>query len=680
MSIDNSSNIRKNKVILLLMVKNESSIIERCLKNAIPHVDAVFILDTGSTDNTIEVANEVLKSSNIVFKILTEQWINFGYNRTLSFLRCRDFCKELEWDMNNTYAFAIDADMIIMPCRMFSEYELTLGGYSIIQKAGTLEYYNIRLMKINDDWKCIGATHEYWSKWSSGSDIGKISKDVIYINDVNDGGCKSDKFERDIALLIGELKENPVNPRTNFYLGQSYKDTKKYKEAIHFYKKRIEIGGWTEEVWYSYYMIAKCYRNLEEWGEMESWAMKGYTFYPRRAENIYLLVEHFRNKGEYYKAYHYLQIGKQIAFPVDDILFIEYSVYNGLFDYEETIIYNYIGLITKMDGSFKLIQYINNKTPYNINNVWNNLHYYTDTLISDNYEGEYSKYLFPNINEFSASSPSIVFSSKLKKWVMNIRYVNYNITPTGEYIIKSSNNNVMTTNASIYLNRNLQPTTDISLITENLTKKYPTDIKGLEDVRLFEHDGKIMFSCATKELVKDGMIRIAIGQYDVKNSMIHDVHVIESPTNSECEKNWIHVPFASNELRFIYSWYPFTIGYVDESWKLNLNIKHDTPAFFSRIRGSSNVCEYDGKLWCVVHYVRYSVPRVYYHCIVKMNRESFKPEFISAPFCFRQKRIEYCLGFNVMNNTCYFVFSENDSNPGLITAAVDRFKFCEVPY
>ena len=419
---------------------------------------------------------------NTIFKISTEQWKNFGYNRTISFQRCRDFCKELEWDMNTTYAFAIDADMIIMPSSMFSEYELTVGGYSMIQKGGTLEYYNIRLMKINHDWKCIGATHEYWSNWSSGSDIGKISKDVIYINDVNDGGCKSDKFERDIALLIGELKENPVNPRTNFYLGQSYKDTGKYKEAIHFYKKRIQIGGWYEEVWYSYYMIAKCYRNLEEWGEMESWAMKGYTFYPKRAENIYLLVEHFRTKGEHYKAYHHLQIGKQIAFPADDVLFIEHPVYNGLFDYEETIIYNYIGLMTKMDGAFKLIRYINNKIPYNVNNVWNNLHYYVETLVGagNGYDGEYSKYLFPNINEFSASSSSIVFSSKLKRWIMNIRYVNYNITPTGAYIIKSSDNIVSTINSSIYLNRNLHPTTDISLITENLTVKYPTNIRGLK--------------------------------------------------------------------------------------------------------------------------------------------------------------------------------------------------------
>lgn len=43
------------RIILLLMVKNESRIIERCLTAALPHVDAVSILDTGSTDNTVEI-------------------------------------------------------------------------------------------------------------------------------------------------------------------------------------------------------------------------------------------------------------------------------------------------------------------------------------------------------------------------------------------------------------------------------------------------------------------------------------------------------------------------------------------------------------------------------------------------------------------------------------------------
>ena len=42
------------------MIKNESKIIERCIDNCINYVDAVNILDTGSTDNTIELCNSIL--------------------------------------------------------------------------------------------------------------------------------------------------------------------------------------------------------------------------------------------------------------------------------------------------------------------------------------------------------------------------------------------------------------------------------------------------------------------------------------------------------------------------------------------------------------------------------------------------------------------------------------------
>ena len=35
-----------NRIILLLMIKNEERIIQRCLYHALPHVDAISILDT----------------------------------------------------------------------------------------------------------------------------------------------------------------------------------------------------------------------------------------------------------------------------------------------------------------------------------------------------------------------------------------------------------------------------------------------------------------------------------------------------------------------------------------------------------------------------------------------------------------------------------------------------------
>jgi glycosyltransferase involved in cell wall biosynthesis len=47
-----------NKIILTLMIKNESKIIERCMSNALEHVDAINILDTGSTDETVTICEK----------------------------------------------------------------------------------------------------------------------------------------------------------------------------------------------------------------------------------------------------------------------------------------------------------------------------------------------------------------------------------------------------------------------------------------------------------------------------------------------------------------------------------------------------------------------------------------------------------------------------------------------
>ena len=48
------------KLVLILMVKNESRILERCLKSVEHVVDAFCIHDTGSTDTTCEIAKEWL--------------------------------------------------------------------------------------------------------------------------------------------------------------------------------------------------------------------------------------------------------------------------------------------------------------------------------------------------------------------------------------------------------------------------------------------------------------------------------------------------------------------------------------------------------------------------------------------------------------------------------------------
>ena len=666
------------------MIKNESKIIERCLGNAMEHVDAVSILDTGSTDNTVELCQAFLTASGKPFKISVEPFVNFGYNRSVSFTKTQELCTELGWDAELTYAMAADADMIIKPSPAFKDYKLTTTGYNVIQSNPSIKYYNTRFMKCAYPWKCVGATHEYWS----GDPTDKIPFEIFYIDDKNDGGCKSDKFERDVRLLTQDIAENPNNGRSYFYLAQSLKDLGKFHESIDMYKKRIEIGGWFEEVWYAHYQIAKCYDHMNEPLEMELWMNKAHQFYPKRAEPLYFLTKYFREKSQHHKSYQYYLKGKDIPYPKDDVLFIEEHVYKGLFEYENTILACYVNGKTRQDGLNDIVSYINKDYNHFLGNVWENVHYYVESLLSSTYKGLYSKMLFPDHEEYKVSSCCMVpFSGndRHRKFLLNTRFVNYWIDENGGYHMRSADGNVKTKNGYTYLNEAHYPTESITIMNEEMDK-YPSNIEGLEDVRLFYFQGALRFMASSKNVTPTGDIVIAYGDYKVDQNRMTNIRVLKSPRPSGCEKNWIVVPedimkgveAGKGKLNVVYGWHPLEIGALNENDALEIHTKYDTPSIFDRFRGSSPIVEYNKKLWCVTHFVRYSTPRVYYHSVVQFNRETMKPENFSLPFCFRQTKIEYCLGFDIQDGEATFYFSENDTSPGMITVPLVNLRMVKM--
>lgn len=705
-----------NKIILNLMIKNESKIIERCLNRTLNYVDAISILDTGSTDNTVEICKNYLEKSGKPFKISVEEFKNFGYNRTISFQKTQELCKELEWNLNKTYAMTIDADMIIRPSDLFKNYELNAVGYSVIQQNGSLKYHNNRFMQCSYNWKCVGVTHECWN----GEPVVNIPFEIFNIEDVNDGGCKSDKYERDIRLLTEDLKRDPDNARSHFYLAQSYKDIGKIKEAIKYYKKRIELGGWVEEVWYSYYQISKCYATLNEPEKMEAWALRAFKFYPKRSEPLYFLLNYFRITHKCFKAYEYYLLGKDIPFPKDDLLFIEYNVYNGLFEYENTIVSCYVFNKSRLDCLEFIVNYINTKDFY-IDNAFDNIQYYTETLDSLTYNGKYSKYFFPKINEYHASSCSILpYDGKL---LMNVSYVNYTIDNQGTHSIHSSDKNLKTTNdivcvnsskhpniqyvhydidnqhthqtypsneiiktknGTVILNSSYYPINDVSIMKEDTLITYPSKVKGLEHVHLFKYNNKIHFNASSKNLSNDGKIVMVIGEYLADEKKMTNISIIQPPRTIDNENNLIYIPenlskvSSNSKMNFIYKWYPFEIGCVNKYNSLEIHTRFQTPRIFSRFSSSSNICEYNGKLWCLAHILKNSSHKVYLHSLVCFNRETMKPEMYSLPFVFKKYGIEYCIGMDIQDGTICFIFSQDDNEPGFITLPLNNLRFLNI--
>lgn len=638
------------------MIKNEEQIIERCLTSILSLVDAICITDTGSTDNTINKVNNYFKKLMIPTKLYQDEWKNFGHNRSNSFNNALDFCKELEWNLDNTYGLLLDADMKLM-IGTFNKNDLNMIGYNMIQSNSSLDYYNTRFVKMSFNWKCIGVTHEYWN----GDNLGKLDRNQIYINDIGDGGCKADKVSRDIRMLEQGIIDEPDNGRYYFYLAQSYYDDNNYKKAIQLYKKRIKIGGWFEEIWYSHYMISKCHLSLKNEEKFEQWALKAYNYNKNRAEPIYELCKYFRDISQHYKSYHYYLLGKRISYPNNDLLFIEKTIYDFKFDWELTILHYYVFPNERIEGLKNIIRYYNNNN-FNIDLTFDNIQHYINKIYND-MNIPLDLQFISDESDFIPSSVSLL---KLEdKILANVRFVNYRIDLNGNYIYK--NDKIITRNGFIFLNFDMKPISEVTFMSDKLNDLISKDstIIGLEDIRLFYENDKICYTAITSNYSYNNKIRIVKGEYDYSGKEYKNNICMIPPTETDCEKNWVSI-----NNKFIYKWYPLQIGHLNEN-KLEITNNIDTPKFFEKYRGSTNGFKYNDDYWFVTHGIMNCNPRKYFHQIVIINND-YKIKKYTIPFYFNKFAIEYCLGFIIINDQVYFTVSRNDADPIIIKITLDN--------
>ena len=659
------------KIILLLMIKNESRIIRRSIQSALKIADAVCVSDTGSTDDTVQLLTDFYPSLSIPAKTYTYPWTNFGINRSKSFEHAKEFCTELKWNPERTYVLAIDADMELVVEPTFNKQtDLTDKGHSLIQKAGSLHYANMRVMRLDQPWTCVGATHEYWS----GPMGSTIPDSKLWINDKNDGGCKADKFTRDLQMLQDELKTLPQNQRTHFYLAQTLKCLGKHDESIEYYKKRIELGGWFEEVWFSHYMIAQQYLNTNRPEEAELWVLKAQKYNNYRAEALYLLVKHFRIVGQQWKAMHYYYEAKKIQKP-KVALFQESEIYDHLLDYEYSVLQFYVNPADKKEGVRSCVKYLfRPECPPLLENVFSNIEFYVQPLP----QSHITPLRLPGVNPFQPSSCSLTrFQGNL---VMNARYVNYHTSNQGIYT--APDNLVKTENLFVADLTSLPSQVSLTDFIKSDLPTFPTNILGLEDVRLFVHQNRLMYTAATKSSTPDTNYKIVMGTYDSSTNELTNSRILEHPVPQNCEKNWLMVSQADHtDPTVIYNWHPFQTLAVDPSSNTLKPLNtYQMPPYFQKLRGSANPVLYNGKYLCLTHVVKYGSPRKYYHHLVLLHQETLKPEAISIPFYFETNGIEYCLGFDIQGDTLLLAFSSFDANPKLLTTSLKAIEFLPIPY
>jgi len=298
------------KICLTMIVKNESKIISRLIDSVLPIIDSWCIVDTGSTDNTIEIVKS--KLSHLPGEIVSSPWVNFGHNRSQVVELSR------KW---GDWSLTLDADMILVDNGFNkSELDSAVAGYYLFQKSPSISYSNMRFLNTKFTWKSIGVTHEYYSVAEPNSDLKTIYS--LEINDIGDGGAKADKFERDIRLLVDDLKVDPNNSRSHFYLAESYYNTQQFALARKYYRSCVDLTTWDQERFFAKYKIGLSSIALVESDEVISAdLMLAWLDRPLRAEPIFRLAQYFKSKN-WEKAYALLKLCVSIPYPHGEALFV----------------------------------------------------------------------------------------------------------------------------------------------------------------------------------------------------------------------------------------------------------------------------------------------------------------------------------------------------------------------
>jgi glycosyltransferase involved in cell wall biosynthesis len=298
-----------NLINLCIMVKNAGDGFREILERNLPYIDRYTILDTGSTDNTVSIIKDVMKNKR--GELYQEPFINFrdSRNRLLELAGTHCFFNVM---LDDTYVLHGRVREFLN----FVRGDDIADSFSITIESTDTMYLSNRITKAARSLRYVNKIHEIIEPNMNVS----IPYEWGYIEDVNSPYMQERTMQRkldDVNALMEMLKENPLEPRTYYYIADSYLGLKEWKKALEWFEKRANLEGYKEEIQDSYYYIAvlkHMYLNYS-WEECFESYLKCYEIDPTRPESLYFIATYYLKKNMYNTARLFLKQAYYLGFP-----------------------------------------------------------------------------------------------------------------------------------------------------------------------------------------------------------------------------------------------------------------------------------------------------------------------------------------------------------------------------
>lgn len=284
-------------ISLCIIVKNEEKHIARCLDSMAGLVDEIIVVDTGSTDRTVEIV------SGYTPRVYSYPWTDdFSDARNYSFSKATmDYCMWMDADdvleetekekfLQLKQSLSPDTDIVMM------KY------HTAFDEAGipSFSYFRERWIRNSSRYRWVGAVHEVIPP------NGKILYSDIAICHRKTGAGDPDRNLRIYRKMLDEGKV--LEPRQQYYYGRELYYHGKYEEAVSVFEQfLLSPDGWIENKIEACSICAGCYSRLGKEQAALTTLLRSMSFDLPRAELCCEIGKYFLEHGNYHIAVYWYE-------------------------------------------------------------------------------------------------------------------------------------------------------------------------------------------------------------------------------------------------------------------------------------------------------------------------------------------------------------------------------------
>lgn len=208
-----------------LIVHNEESVLARCLTSLMPWVDACCVVDSGSTDGTIDLARQ------FGARVQMMPTLADGRGRMIDFAAARNAALAM---VRDGWVLSIDADEVLS-IRDRAEWRRLirrrdLQAIELVILSGGTRWYLPRVFRKQPWSTWHGIVHE-WIELREPT----CRTDSATLTNQPDKTDKESAVERDLRLCALALRDDPDDLRAVFYHARALRLAKRHAEAIPLY-------------------------------------------------------------------------------------------------------------------------------------------------------------------------------------------------------------------------------------------------------------------------------------------------------------------------------------------------------------------------------------------------------------------------------------------------------------